>query len=78
MHFGPREEDATAQIYPCISLPPTYLISVHPPLADTRTARGGIWTTSSSSDWRSLKYEEIFLKAYGSPAEARSGIGACG
>src|SRR5271169_814272 len=25
--------------------------------------------------WRSLKYEEIFLKAYGSPAEARSGIG---
>src|SRR6202163_4764932 len=26
--------------------------------------------------WRSLKYEGIFLKAYGSPAEARSGIGA--
>ena len=26
--------------------------------------------------WRSLKYEEVFLKAYGSPAEARSGIGA--
>jgi putative transposase len=26
--------------------------------------------------WRSLKYEEIFLKAYGSPAEARGGIGA--
>jgi len=26
--------------------------------------------------WRSLKYEEIFLKAYGSPAEARVGIGA--
>jgi transposase InsO family protein len=26
--------------------------------------------------WRSLKYEDIFLKAYGSPAEARSGIGA--
>jgi putative transposase len=26
--------------------------------------------------WRSLKYEEIFLKAYGSPTEARSGIGA--
>ena len=26
--------------------------------------------------WRSLKYEEIFIKAYGSPAEARSGIGA--
>jgi putative transposase len=26
--------------------------------------------------WRSLKYEEIFLKAYGSPAEARRGIGA--
>ena len=26
--------------------------------------------------WRSLKYEEIFLKAYGSPAEARDGIGA--
>ena len=25
--------------------------------------------------WRSLKYEEIFLKAYGSPAEARNGIG---
>src|ERR1700690_3941828 len=25
--------------------------------------------------WRSLKYEEIFLKAYGSPAEARRGIG---
>jgi putative transposase len=26
--------------------------------------------------WRSLKYEEVFLKAYGSPAEARGGIGA--
>jgi len=26
--------------------------------------------------WRSLKYEDIFLKAYGSPAEARGGIGA--
>ena len=26
--------------------------------------------------WRSLKYEDIFLKAYGSPAEARCGIGA--
>ena len=26
--------------------------------------------------WRSLKYEEIFLKAYASPAEARGGIGA--
>jgi hypothetical protein len=26
--------------------------------------------------WRSLKYEDIFLKAYGSPAEARTGIGA--
>lgn len=26
--------------------------------------------------WRSLKYEEVFLKAYGSPAEARAGIGA--
>jgi putative transposase len=26
--------------------------------------------------WRSLKYEELFLKAYGSPAEARGGIGA--
>src|SRR6202044_2987618 len=26
--------------------------------------------------WRSLKYEEIFLKAYRSPAEARGGIGA--
>ena len=26
--------------------------------------------------WRSLKYEEIFLKAYGSPAAARAGIGA--
>ena len=26
--------------------------------------------------WRSLKYGDIFLKAYGSPAEARRGIGA--
>lgn len=26
--------------------------------------------------WRSLKYEEVFLKAYASPAEARGGIGA--
>ena len=26
--------------------------------------------------WRSLKYEDIFLKAYASPAEARGGIGA--
>jgi hypothetical protein len=26
--------------------------------------------------WRSLKYEEIFLKAYRSPSEARGGIGA--
>ena len=26
--------------------------------------------------WRSLKYEEVYLKAYGSPAEARGGIGA--
>jgi putative transposase len=26
--------------------------------------------------WRSLKYEEVFVKAYGSPAEARGGIGA--
>jgi putative transposase len=25
--------------------------------------------------WRSLKYEEVFLKAYGSVAEARAGIG---
>ena len=25
--------------------------------------------------WRSLKYEEVYLKAYGSVAEARSGIG---
>ena len=26
--------------------------------------------------WRSLKYEEVFLKAYGSVKEARGGIGA--
>ena len=25
--------------------------------------------------WRSLKYEEVFMKAYGSVAEARRGIG---
>jgi putative transposase len=25
--------------------------------------------------WRSVKYEEVYLKAYGSVAEARSGIG---
>ena len=25
--------------------------------------------------WRSLKYEEVFIKAYGSVAEARRGIG---
>ena len=25
--------------------------------------------------WRSLKYEEVFIKAYGSVAEARGGIG---
>jgi putative transposase len=26
--------------------------------------------------WRSLKYEEVFIKAYGSIAEARRGIGS--
>jgi putative transposase len=26
--------------------------------------------------WRSLKYEEVFIKAYVSPAEARRGIGS--
>ena len=26
--------------------------------------------------WRSLKYEEVFTKAYGSVTEARAGIGA--
>src|SRR6202453_1769591 len=26
--------------------------------------------------WRSLKYEEVYIKAYGSVAEARQGIGA--
>jgi hypothetical protein len=26
--------------------------------------------------WRSLKYEEVFIKAYGSVMEARRGIGA--
>lgn len=26
--------------------------------------------------WRSLKYEEVFLNAYASVAEARRGIGA--
>ena len=26
--------------------------------------------------WRSLKYEEVFIKAYASPAEARRGIGS--
>ena len=26
--------------------------------------------------WRSVKYEEVYLKAYGSVAEARTGIGA--
>jgi len=26
--------------------------------------------------WRSLKYEEVYLKAYDSVAEARAGIGA--
>jgi hypothetical protein len=25
--------------------------------------------------WRSLKYEDVFIKAYGSVAEARQGIG---
>ena len=25
--------------------------------------------------WRSLKYEEVFIKAYGSVAEARLGVG---
>ena len=41
------------------------------------TARGGILDNIFIERlWRSLKYEEIFLKAYGSPAEARSGIGA--
>jgi len=27
--------------------------------------------------WRSLKYEEVYLKAYDTVAEARDGIGAC-
>ena len=26
--------------------------------------------------WRSLKYEEVYIKAYGSVAEARQGVGA--
>ena len=26
--------------------------------------------------WRSLKYEEVYLKAYGTGSEARAGIGA--
>jgi putative transposase len=26
--------------------------------------------------WRSLKYEEVYIKAYGSVADARQGIGA--
>src|SRR5947209_11258529 len=37
------------------------------------TARAGAWTTSSL--WRSLKYEEVYLNAYATVAEAKAGIG---
>ena len=40
-------------------------------------ARAATWTTSSSSgSWRSLKYEEVYLHAYASVAEAKAGIGS--
>ena len=39
--------------------------------------RVGTWTTSSWSGlWRSIKYEEVYLKAYQTVAEARTGINA--
>jgi putative transposase len=39
--------------------------------------RGAAWTTSSSKRlWRSLKYEEVYLHAYVSVAEAKAGIAA--
>src|SRR3954453_7982440 len=40
------------------------------------TARAGAWTTSSSSGCGgSLKYEEVYLNAYATVAEAKAGIG---
>ena len=39
--------------------------------------RVGTWTTSSwSGCGRSIKYEEVYLKAYQTVAEARTGINA--
>ena len=38
------------------------------------TARGVSSTTSSSSGWRSLKYEEVYLYAYDNVPAARAGI----
>ena len=41
------------------------------------TVRADAWTTSSVERlWRSLKYEEVYLNAYATVAEAKAGIGA--
>ena len=39
-------------------------------------ARAATWTTSFERLWRSLKYEEVYLNAYASVAEAKAGIGS--
>ena len=39
-------------------------------------ARAATWTTSSSSGCGGLKYEEVYLNAYASVAEAKDGIGS--
>ena len=33
--------------------------------------KGGPWITSSSRLWRSVKYEEVYLREYGTPREGR-------
>jgi hypothetical protein len=35
-----------------------------------------IFVESASGGWRSIKYEEVYLKAYQNGSEARRGIGA--
>ena len=38
------------------------------------TARADGWTTCSSSVWRSVKYEDVYLRAYETPTELRTGL----
>src|ERR1700724_350751 len=42
----------------------------------SRRRGAATWTTSSSRLWRSHKYEEAYLNAYASVAEAEAGIGS--